>query len=180
MPRIRFAAGLVLGVTVAIVLPALAAVSTKSLLPAFKNLPTVALPTVGSEGYLSVRVPADGAPSLVRILGGLGDSAKTAVANATATGTLATDMSAGTYRQLTETGNVTLSAPTNAQLGQTLCYQITQDATGGRTTTFNAAFKMVAWSETGNTTGKVSSTCFIVSSTTGPVLQQIAPQVAYH
>jgi hypothetical protein len=160
MPRIRFAAGLVLGVTVAIVLPALAAVSTKSLLPAFKNLPTVALPTVGGEGYLSVRVPADGAPSLVRILGGLGDSAKTAVANATATGTL--------------------SAPTNAQLGQTLCYQITQDATGGRTTTFNAAFKMVAWSETGNTTGKVSSTCFIVSSTTGPVLQQIVPQVAYH
>jgi hypothetical protein len=49
----------------------------------------VALPTVGSEGYLSVRVSPDSGPTLVRILGGLGDSQKTAVANATATGAVA-------------------------------------------------------------------------------------------
>lgn len=180
MPRFRLAAGLALGFAAALSLSALAAVSTKDLLPALSDLATVALPTVGSEGYLSTRVSPDSGPTLVRVLGGLGDSQKTAVTNATATGATAIDLTLGTYRRLTETGNVTIGAPSGGQLGQVVCFQITQDGTGGRTTTWNAAFKMVTWSETTNTAGKVSSTCFILSNTTGPILEQISPQVAFH
>lgn len=38
------------------------------------------------------------------------------------------------------TGNVTIAAPVNAQEGDDLTLVITQDATGGRTITWNAAF----------------------------------------
>lgn len=180
MTRYRLAAGLVLGFVAALSLSALAAVSTKDLLPALSDLATVALPTVGSEGYLSTRVSPDSGPTLVRVLGGLGDSQKTAVTNATATGTVAIDLTLGTYRRLTETGNVTIGAPSGGQLGQVVCFQITQGGAGGFTTTWNAAYHGPTWSETTNTTGKVSSECFIVSNTSGPVLEAVSNQVAYH
>ncbi len=38
------------------------------------------------------------------------------------------------------TGNIVIAAPTSPQNGDTLCILLKQDATGGRTVTWNAAF----------------------------------------
>ncbi len=49
--------------------------------------------------------------------------------------------------RITLTGNITVNAPTHPFLGARLTMDLLQDATGGRTTTFNAVFK-VAWTPT--------------------------------
>lgn len=41
------------------------------------------------------------------------------------------------------TGNLTINAPTNPRTGAMLVFGFTQDATGGRTITWNAVFKNV-------------------------------------
>lgn len=52
--------------------------------------------------------------------------------------------------------NTTVSAPTNLPAqGERVTFQFTQDATGGRTVAWNAAYVFpAAWSNTGNTAGK--------------------------
>lgn len=44
----------------------------------------------------------------------------------------------------TLTGNITIGAPVGARRGMRLTYSFTQDGTGGRTVTWNAAFKTPA------------------------------------
>lgn len=58
--------------------------------------------------------------------------------------TLATDASAGSIFDVTLTGNVTLSNPTNPTNGQTLRWRVKQDATGGRTVTLGNKFALPA------------------------------------
>lgn len=54
--------------------------------------------------------------------------------------TINTDASTGNYFRVTLAGNRTLAKPTNLVDGQTLTFEIIQDATGSRTLTLNAAF----------------------------------------
>lgn len=112
------------------------------------------------------------------IIRGVATSGTTPVVGAPTT-TYVADLAAGNYFQLTAGGNITMSAPTGAALGQRVIFEIIQDATGGRTVTWNAAFK-VTWSNTGNTTEKRSVVQFVVSNATGPVLTQAAAQSPYN
>lgn len=63
------------------------------------------------------------------------------------------------------TGNITWGAPTNVpQRGQSVTILMTQDGTGGRTVSWNAAYSFpVAWTNTGNTLGKVSMVVFVAN-----------------
>ena len=56
--------------------------------------------------------------------------------------TLATDAEAGEIFDVTLTGNVTLSNPTNPVSGKTLRWRITQDGTGSRTVTLGNKFNI--------------------------------------
>lgn len=56
--------------------------------------------------------------------------------------TTATDASEGSIFDITLTGNVTLSNPTNGVNGQTLRWRIKQDATGSRTVTLGNKFAL--------------------------------------
>lgn len=55
--------------------------------------------------------------------------------------TIAVDASAGNDFRVTITANRTMGAPSNLADGQAFTIAITQDATGGRTVTWNAAYK---------------------------------------
>jgi hypothetical protein len=59
----------------------------------------------------------------------------------TVTGTVTINASNGNVQRLVLGGNITLAAPTNPLSGQNLGLHIIQDATGGRTITWNAIFK---------------------------------------
>lgn len=59
------------------------------------------------------------------------------------------------------TGNLHYNAPTAPVRGQRLRVMMQQDATGGRTVSWDAAFAHVAWSDTGNTASTISSIEFI-------------------
>ncbi|MGH3848722.1 MAG: hypothetical protein ACRDRT_03290, partial [Pseudonocardiaceae bacterium] len=48
---------------------------------------------------------------------------------------------AALIQRMTLTANLTINAPTRAYKGQWLLFELSQDATGGRTMTFNAVFK---------------------------------------
>jgi len=63
----------------------------------------------------------------------------------------------------TLTGNTTIAAPINPINGQYLTFVFTQDATGGRTVTWNAVFK-VSWTPT-TTASKVNSIEFFYNGT---------------
>lgn len=52
------------------------------------------------------------------------------------------------------TSNLTVSAPTNLHAGCRLILWLTQDGTGGRTVTWNAAFSTTIYTNTGNTANK--------------------------
>jgi hypothetical protein len=65
---------------------------------------------------------------------------KTAVVALTFGANVATDASLGNVFTLTLTGTANLSAPSNAINGQKITYRITQDATGGRSLTFDTIF----------------------------------------
>ena len=56
--------------------------------------------------------------------------------------TLATDAEAGEIFDVTLTGNVTLSNPTNPVSGKTLRWRIKQDGTGSRTVTLGNKFQI--------------------------------------
>jgi hypothetical protein len=58
--------------------------------------------------------------------------------------TIAIDLSAGNDFRVTIAGNRTVAAPANLVDGQTFTITVTQDATGGRTLTWNAAYKFGA------------------------------------
>lgn len=61
------------------------------------------------------------------------------------------------------TGNITIPAPTNPRIGQELAYSFTQDATGARTITWNAAFKKAA--DGAGTANQVSRTRYFYDGT---------------
>lgn len=63
------------------------------------------------------------------------------------------DYSLGTVHTVTLTGNVTFAAPTNMVAGNSLTLILTQDATGGRTATWNASYKWLGGTPTLSTTG---------------------------
>jgi hypothetical protein len=62
------------------------------------------------------------------------------------------DYSLGTVHTVTLTGNVTFAAPTNMAAGNSLTLILTQDATGGRTGTWNASYKWLGGTPTLSTT----------------------------
>jgi hypothetical protein len=66
---------------------------------------------------------------------------------------------AGETIRLDLTGNITISAPTKPHAGQRLTFIFRQDATGGRTVTWNAIFKQ-NWSPT-TTASKVNTITFV-------------------
>ena len=76
--------------------------------------------------------------------------------------TPAVDLSLGSLFSMTLTGNVTgVAAPTNAKEGTFFTVSLVQDATGGRTVAWNAAYKFpVAWSNTGNTANTKTTITF--------------------
>lgn len=57
------------------------------------------------------------------------------------------------------TGNITVAAPLNPRVGQRLAFCFTQDATGGRTVTWNAAFAAAA--NSGSTANHKAATEFV-------------------
>lgn len=57
------------------------------------------------------------------------------------------------------TGNLAINAPTNPRKGGKLCFAFTQDVTGGRTITWNAAFKKAA--DGGGTANQKGATEFV-------------------
>lgn len=59
-------------------------------------------------------------------------------------GNLTPDLSKGWTHQATLTGNVTLKQPINIGAGETFIVQLTEDATGGRTLTFDTYYKGVS------------------------------------
>lgn len=64
------------------------------------------------------------------------------------------DVSRGDLFQVVLAGNRNVSAPTGTIApGQVIAINVIQDAVGGRTLTWDAAFKQ-SWSDTGNTLGK--------------------------
>tara|TARA_R110000803_G_scaffold38694_2_gene83648 strand:+ start:830 stop:2164 length:1335 start_codon:yes stop_codon:yes gene_type:complete len=73
--------------------------------------------------------------------------------------------------------NTTINAPTNGNIGDTLTFTIIQDATGGRTVTWNSVYKFnVAWSDAGNTASTRSTVQFISDGTNW---RQIGQQGVY-
>jgi hypothetical protein len=73
------------------------------------------------------------------------------------------------------TANITINAPTNPFMGMHLTFVFLQDGTGGRTVTWNAAFK-TNWSDTGNTANKRSTIRFYYNNTNWI---QVGAQSAY-
>ena len=65
------------------------------------------------------------------------------------------------------TSNITWAAPSNVPpAGEKLTIAMTQDGTGGYTVSWNAAYIFpTAWSNTGNTLGKISSVTFVSDGT---------------
>jgi len=72
--------------------------------------------------------------------------------------------------------NITINLPTETTDGMLLTFIFVQDATGGRTVSWNAQFKQT-WSNTGNTAGKISTIKFYAS---GPYIYQIGAQSPYY
>ena len=66
---------------------------------------------------------------------------------------IAINMALGNVFQVTLAGNRTLAAPTNIRFGQPIMIYVIQDATGGRTLTYNSVFKF----ESGTTTALTST-----------------------
>jgi hypothetical protein len=69
----------------------------------------------------------------------------------------------GNIIAVTLTGNITILAPFSALAGEQVTFVLTQDGTGGRTTTFNAVFKS-NWTPT-TTAGKVNTISFVFNGT---------------
>ena len=67
----------------------------------------------------------------------------------------------------TLTSGVTWAAPSNVPpAGEEITITMTQDGTGGRAVAWNAAYIFpAAWSNTGNTAGKISSVTFVSDGT---------------
>lgn len=87
-----------------------------------------------------------------------------AVASST---TPALNCALGSVVTFTPTANSTWGAPTNVPpAGETITVKITQDGTGGWTISWNAAYIFpTAWSNTGNTAGKISTIRFVSDGT---------------
>jgi len=78
--------------------------------------------------------------------------------------TIALDASTGTSFQVTIGGNRTIGAPTNPAIGQRITLLVQQDATGGRTLSWNGVFKQ-GWSNSGNGAHKRTSISFVYDGT---------------
>jgi hypothetical protein len=115
------------------------------LTPAGSQQPVV-LPTNFAFPLTTAGIPPSSSPVLVT-----SDQLTAAVGNVTSLRlgsfnlsdlpTVTTDASLGKSYSLTPTQNFTMAAPTNPSVDQTIIYKITQDATGGRTVTWDPAFR---------------------------------------
>jgi hypothetical protein len=78
---------------------------------------------------------------------------------------LTPDPHLGTSIQMTLTGNIVVKEPAQRQNIQRLRFVFTQDATGGRTCTFAAEFKVRATFVPDTTAGKINATEFACPGT---------------
>jgi hypothetical protein len=85
----------------------------------------------GSTAFRAIRVAS----------GALGVDVCPKVQTLTSGAAIAWDLSLGYTARLTLATNATLSAPTNAEAGDSIVLIVTQDGTGGRTLAYNAVFK---------------------------------------
>ncbi|MCH2219445.1 MAG: hypothetical protein MK097_03840 [Dechloromonas sp.] len=87
--------------------------------------------------------------------------------------TIAVDMAKGINYSVTLGGNRTVGAPTNCKRGQSGVFEITQDATGSRTLTWNAAYDFGgAGTPTLSTgTGKTDLISYYVLDASTPLLR---------
>jgi hypothetical protein len=89
-------------------------------------------------------VTAAAAGAVAKAGDAMGGHLAPAVVTLTDQATIAVDASAGNDFRVTITANRTMGAPANLTDGQSLIFAITQDATGSRTITWNAAYKFGA------------------------------------
>lgn len=87
--------------------------------------------------------------------------------------TIAVDMATGFNFSVTLGGNRTLGAPTNSIAGQSGLIQITQDGTGSRTLSYNAAWKFAGGTPTASTAaGTVDAIAYTVTTGGGsPIIR---------
>lgn len=91
-----------------------------------------------------------------------------AIVTFTDAATIAVNMSSFLNAQVTLAGNRTLGAPSNTKVGQTGVIRVIQDATGGRTLSYNAVYKFVGGTAPTLTTTAAASDLllyFVISST---------------
>lgn len=86
--------------------------------------------------------------------------------------TIAPDPAVAESYTVTLTGNVSVTNPATAALGQTLLFQVTQDSTGSRTLTWGTKF-LTAW-QPAAAAGAISTIAFVYDGTNW---QQVAGQV---
>lgn len=77
------------------------------------------------------------------------------------------DLGGAVTLSTTLSSNITWGAPTNVPpAGGVVTITMTQDGTGGWTVSWNAAYIFpTAWSNTGNTAGKISTATFVSDGT---------------
>ncbi|HMC55001.1 MAG TPA: glycosyl hydrolase family 28-related protein [Gemmatimonadaceae bacterium] len=116
---------------------------------------------------------ATGAAGTPNLIIQQGDSSKYDLTDAA---TIAVDASLAKTYYVTLAGNRTIDLPTNARKNKRITFVVTQDGVGGRTLAFHAVFKH-AWSNTGNTLGKISSITFEYNGTNWVQLHAQGPYV---
>jgi hypothetical protein len=92
----------------------------------------------GSDGTSGQVLTTDGSGTLA--WGSPGSGNETALVNLTDTATIAVDASQGSLFKVTLGGNRTIAAATNQTAGKTYTFMFLQDATGGRTLSFDSSY----------------------------------------
>ena len=100
----------------------------------------------------------------------------TGVVTLTDASAISVDAGSGSYFVVTLGGNRTVAAPSNPVLGQRISFLVKQDASGGRTLSWNGIFR-VSWSNSGNSANKSTSVSFVFD---GSYWNQDGAQVPYH
>lgn len=146
--------------------------------------------TMGSFGRHGVRIdgrqswatgtnPAGWDTHLERVaVGGLqvqGGVANRLSNSGNVTGAITPDLSSGWNRRLVLTGNVTINAPTNPPAGGGIVtFLLVQDATGGRTVTFDAVFKLAGGAYTMTATANKRDVISFMYSDTDATYQEMS------